>query len=179
MLTVIPGLVADNILELAEVGLTQRDAERHLRQSCGRLATTLAMHFRAPVVTDGPTLPSLSGPVASIEGLLDIEESIWAPKYGLKGVVDATVLARPWAVGPGQQLQGFGLAAVEFKSGKAYFSHAAQVGLYGLLLESRYGTNPVGGLLWYSSRDAMEPVLLNPIDIAGAVSIHSGILKQK
>jgi hypothetical protein len=43
-----------------------------------------------------------------------------------------------------------------------------QVALYGLLLESRYGVEPLDGLLWYSSSDDMESTYLKVQDIAGA-----------
>lgn len=46
---------------------------------------------------------------------------------------------------------------------------AVQVALYGLLLEARYGVDPLDGLLWYSSDEAMERKTLKPQDIAGAL----------
>lgn len=170
MLQQIPVLVTASITELAEAGLSHREAERTLREATGRLSRTMATHFRS-----GGEAGS-KAPV-SLEGLVDIEESIWAPQFGIKGVVDATMLVRyppthpsagTSAVASGESQ--LGLAAVEFKSGKRYHSHAAQVALYGLLLRARYGVAPLNGLLWYSSSDDMEPAKLKPQDIAGAAS---------
>ena len=52
--------------------------------------------------------------------MTDIEESVWAPKYGIKGNVDASLTvafeAAPAAV----------LAPFEFKTGKPHHSHRAQ-----------------------------------------------------
>ena len=70
----------------------------------------------------------------------DIEESVWAPKYGIKGNIDATLMV---AFGtdpqqqrqqqnvhtPGQQQQPAVLAPFEFKTGKPHHSHRAQVTL--------------------------------------------------
>ncbi len=74
---------------------------------------------------------------------MDIEESIWAPKYGLKGNVDATLMvaraAPPSAGAQPRGVQQFGqqpaaaaalqtaLAPFEFKTGRPHMSHRAQV----------------------------------------------------
>jgi hypothetical protein len=39
--------------------------------------------------------------------------------------------------------------------------------LYGLLLKSRYGSQPDTGLLWYASQDDLHPVALSMRDVAG------------
>ena len=41
-----------------------------------------------------------------IDHIADIEESIWAPRYGLKGIVDATVTARFQPVCPASAVKG-------------------------------------------------------------------------
>lgn len=173
MMDRIPKLVADSVMQLTEVSLTQREAERELRQAAGKLSRTLATHFRANTLPLGNVTPGT--PKASIEGVLDIEESIWAPRFGLKGVVDATTVSHVINQHKGGgEVAGtglsstFGLAALEFKSGKVYHSHAAQLGLYSLLLQSRYGTDPVSGLLWYSRIENMDTVSLRQNDVAGA-----------
>lgn len=174
MIEFIPKLVADSVMQLTEVGLTQREAENELRLASGQLARTLASHFRQAPVRQGHA--NAEAPQASIEGVLDIEESIWAPRFGLKGVIDATIVShvRGKANGRGHNRDGdpvrFGLAALEFKSGKVYHSHAAQLGLYSLLLQSRYGTDPVSGLLWYSRVENMDTVSLRSNDVAGATA---------
>lgn len=69
----------------------------------------------------------------------DIEESVWAPKYGIKGNIDATLMVA-FEAGPQQQqhrqrVQTLGqqpqlsavLAPFEFKTGKPHMSHRAQV----------------------------------------------------
>lgn len=71
-----------------------------------------------------------------MEKALDFEESIWSPKYGLKGILDATVLLN---INEGSSIQKQ-LSVIEIKSGKAYMvAHDAQTKLYSLLLSDRYG----------------------------------------
>jgi DNA replication factor Dna2 len=135
MLARIPALLEASAMELAEAGVSQREAATALRDVAPRLAGTVATHFRG--AGRGERGGATSAAPVSLEGLLDIEECVWAPKYGIKGVIDATMLARypPEAAGGAghgqrsQQAERLGLVPVEFKSGKRYHSHAAQVRL--------------------------------------------------
>ena len=73
----------------------------------------------------------------SINKLLDVEEHIWSPMYGLKGNIDATVQILM------QDENGEKTLTVPFevKTGKnsSSASHRAQTALYTLLLSDRYG----------------------------------------
>ena len=76
----------------------------------------------------------------SINKLLEVEEHIWAPTFGLKGNVDATVQICL------EEEEGQRTLTVPFelKTGKhSNAAHKAQTALYSLLLSDRYGT-PVG-----------------------------------
>jgi len=74
----------------------------------------------------------------SINKLLDVEEHVWSPMYGLKGNIDATVQVTM------QDETGERTLTVPFevKTGKnsTSASHRAQTALYTLLLSDRYGT---------------------------------------
>lgn len=72
----------------------------------------------------------------SINKLLDIEEKIWSPVYGLKGMVDATVQV---AMKDGKNNRTL-TVPFELKTGKfPNAAHKAQTALYTLLLSDRYG----------------------------------------
>ena len=75
----------------------------------------------------------------SITKLLDVEEHVWSPTYGLKGNIDATVQAIM------QDEEGERALTVPFevKTGRntSSTSHRAQTALYTLLLSDRYGNN--------------------------------------
>jgi hypothetical protein len=126
MLSSVGPLVAANALALAEAGLSQREAERTLREVAGRLAATIASHFRGRGEHGAP---------ATLEGIVDIEESVWSPKYGIKGVIDVTAVARFFRGADGVCCHSgnddgvLGVTSVEFKSGKRYYTHAAQVSI--------------------------------------------------
>lgn len=72
----------------------------------------------------------------SVNKLLEVEEKIWSPRYGLKGNIDATVQV---AV---QDSHGERTLTVplELKTGKnSTAAHKAQTALYTLLCSDRYG----------------------------------------
>ncbi|KAL0464309.1 UNVERIFIED_CONTAM: DNA replication ATP-dependent helicase/nuclease JHS1 [Sesamum latifolium] len=62
--------------------------------------------------------------------VIDIEEMAWAPKYGLKGMIDASV--------------------------RTAMEHSAQVMLYTLLMSERYMMNIKYGLLYYLQTDQTQ-----------------------
>lgn len=69
--------------------------------------------------------------------LLDVEEHVWSPKYGLKGNIDATVQV----VMQDQEGERTLTVPFEIKTGRnnSNISHQAQTALYTLLLSDRYG----------------------------------------
>ncbi|KAI5800105.1 DNA replication factor Dna2-domain-containing protein [Geopyxis carbonaria] len=95
------------------------------------------------IVTDG----SQSSSVVAISKLLDIEEHVWSPLYGLKGNIDATVQA---TLVEGSKQKIF-TVPLELKTGRNASSipHRAQTMLYTLLLSDRYDIAVTSGLLYY------------------------------
>lgn len=81
----------------------------------------------------------------SVNKLLDVEEHVWSPTYGLKGNIDATVEVRM------NDENGDRTLAVPFevKTGRntSNSSHRAQTALYTLLMADRYGEPSVGIIL--------------------------------
>jgi len=72
----------------------------------------------------------------SVSKLLDVEEHVWSPMYGLKGNIDATVEVVM------EDDEGRRVLTVPFevKAGKHQnAAHRAQTALYTLLLSDRYG----------------------------------------
>ncbi|BCR82867.1 bifunctional ATP-dependent DNA helicase/ssDNA endodeoxyribonuclease DNA2 [Aspergillus chevalieri] len=83
----------------------------------------------------------------SINKLLEVEEHIWSPMYGLKGNVDATVQI---ACNDGEGDKNL-VIPLELKTGNRDTNHAhrAQTALYTLLLSDRYDVDVNFGLLYY------------------------------
>ena len=79
--------------------------------------------------------------ILSISKLLDVEEHVWSPMYGLKGNIDATVEA----VMKDKDEEKTLVVPFELKTGRNDYntSHLAQTALYTLLLSDRYGEAPI------------------------------------
>lgn len=72
-----------------------------------------------------------------VNKLLEVEEHVWAPAYGLKGNIDATVQVQLQEGDDTRTLT----VPFELKTGKhSSAAHKAQTSLYTLLLANRYGT---------------------------------------
>ena len=80
----------------------------------------------------------------SINKLLEVEEHIWSPMYGLKGNVDATVQV---ACHDGESDKNL-VVPLELKTGNrdTNQAHRAQTALYILLLSDRYGKRAPTGV---------------------------------
>ena len=71
-----------------------------------------------------------------INKLLEVEEHVWSPAYGLKGNIDATVQIQLKQ----DDCQKTLTVPFELKTGKhSSAAHKAQTSLYSLLLSDRYG----------------------------------------
>ncbi|MCJ1383093.1 Tripartite DNA replication factor [Xylographa soralifera] len=83
----------------------------------------------------------------SINKLLDVEEHVWSPMYGLKGNVDATVQV---VMKDGKEERTL-TVPFEVKTGKnnTNAAHKAQTALYTLLLSDRYDVHIAYGILYY------------------------------
>ncbi|KAI2082332.1 DNA replication endonuclease-helicase Dna2 [Ophidiomyces ophidiicola] len=82
-----------------------------------------------------------------INKLLEVEEHVWSPMYGLKGNIDATVQA---VLQEGTEQKTL-TVPLELKTGRnnTNEAHRAQTALYTLLLSDRYDIDVSFGVLYY------------------------------
>ncbi|CAK7230146.1 DNA replication endonuclease-helicase Dna2 [Sporothrix eucalyptigena] len=87
-----------------------------------------------------------------VSKLLDVEEHVWSPMYGLKGNIDATVQV---TMNVGKDSKTL-TVPLELKTGRhASSTHQAQTVLYNLLLSDRYDIEIVYGILYYMENSQM------------------------
>ncbi|BFG21385.1 hypothetical protein CerSpe_076590 [Prunus speciosa] len=103
--------------------------------------------------------------------VIDIEEMAWAPKYGLKGMIDASVRVK---VESNKNESHEMVMPLEFKSGKipngqSSMEHTAQVTLYTLLMSDRYQKHIDTGLLCYLQSDQTQGVAVRRSDLVGII----------
>lgn len=82
----------------------------------------------------------------SVAEILDVEESVWSPMFGIKGIADVTIKANL----DGENGISQYLLPMEIKTGQPHFSHQAQAALYSLLFKDRYNIDISSFLLVYS-----------------------------
>ncbi|OTA00856.1 hypothetical protein A9Z42_0011550 [Trichoderma parareesei] len=122
-------------------------AKEHLQSKM----TELSYWARSFVATQPQTDAIVEGrngdkATIAVRKLLDVEEHVWSPMYGLKGNIDATVEV---AMTDGKQTQVL-TVPFEVKTGKhANSNHMAQTALYTLLLSDRYDIDIAYGILYY------------------------------
>lgn len=170
-------IVGENTESLLDAGMTAEEALEYLTAAIPPVLRWMTRYLR-----DAPAPGSLLSAgydstsqlecrrAMSVSGVVDIEEAVWAPKYGIKGMIDATVQltlmtpGQPGAMvtqtnaGPSGGKEERVVAPLEIKTGKPHGSHRAQVLLYLLLLEERYGQRMDWGVLWLTGQ--ADPTLI-------------------
>ncbi|XP_024988760.1 DNA replication ATP-dependent helicase/nuclease DNA2 [Cynara cardunculus var. scolymus] len=178
-------LLQKNYESLYACGVYEGDIHKTMIDAIPRLLNWILL-FRD---SQGPMTPSVDfGSVdghkkVNISEIIDIEEMAWAPKYGLKGVIDASVHVKVTSKANGTN--DF-IMPLEFKTGKATngqaaMEHSAQVMLYTLLMSERYKKNIDYGLLYYLHTDQTQGIAVRRSDLVGLImrrnELASDILK--
>jgi DNA replication ATP-dependent helicase Dna2 len=89
---------------------------------------------------------------------------VWSPKYGLKGMIDASVQVR---LGHSNTIMPLELKTGKGTTGQAALEHRAQVILYTLLMSDRYMQDVGAGLLFYLHTNQTQGVGVRHADLAG------------
>ncbi|KAI8382329.1 DNA replication factor Dna2-domain-containing protein, partial [Blakeslea trispora] len=93
--------------------------------------------------------------------VLDIEEHLWSPTFGLKGMIDASVQLK---LSPSNKVL---TVPFELKTGKTsrFLTNRAQTLLYTLLMSDRYDIDIKAGVLYYSKTNSLYlvPALQNDL----------------
>ena len=138
LLSTIDALLPSKFETILEINSTCDEVKEHMTSKLSELQAWAKLFVRATPIADA-IVQHRNGPqsIMSISKLLDVEEHVWSPMYGLKGNIDATVQVTM------QDEQGERTLTVPFevKTGKntSNSAHSVQTALYNLLLSNRYG----------------------------------------
>ncbi|XP_022637202.1 DNA replication ATP-dependent helicase/nuclease DNA2 isoform X2 [Vigna radiata var. radiata] len=162
-----------NIESLYACGVNENDIRKTMRDAIPRLLSWI-MRFKNMEERKEPNVKFGfdNGPKnVGISEVIDIEEMVWAPKYGLKGMIDASVRVKIQSQRDEQEEK---IMPVEFKTGKTPNSqssveHSAQVILYTLLMSERYQTTVDSGLLYYLQSDQTQGIVVQRSDLTGLI----------
>ncbi|GAW26358.1 putative DNA replication ATP-dependent helicase dna2 [Rosellinia necatrix] len=145
---VICNITAKHTEDLYTIKVPMNDARDHLRSKMPELGVW-AKAFVSAFPKPAAIVQGRNGDRAtmSVTKLLDVEEHVWSPMYGMKGNIDATVQV---TMKEGTQRRTL-TVPFEVKTGKnATPNHMAQTALYNLLLSDRYDIEIAYGILYYT-----------------------------
>ncbi|KAF8634708.1 hypothetical protein AX15_000763 [Amanita polypyramis BW_CC] len=181
-------VLSNGLMDLIRINTTIEEAHRELRERSKGLhafaAKYLSQTLRPEAILTNTRDAVADAPfLLAIADVLDIEEDIWSPTYGLRGKLDATVFAHtakaplpsnPFNPGAAPRPNFFNATPApvkvqllnscptpfEIKTGRpnAGIEHRAQTMLYTLLAEERYGSDVPAGLLYYTQSEEVVRV---------------------
>ncbi|XP_043718430.1 DNA replication ATP-dependent helicase/nuclease JHS1 isoform X4 [Telopea speciosissima] len=171
-----------NVESLYACGVKEKDMLIILIEAIPRIMNWL-ISFRHSEKTGLPTVAFGSNggeKKVTISEIIDIEEMAWAPRYGLKGMIDASVRVKIDSETSGAEEK---IMPLEFKTGKgttgqSAMEHCAQVILYTLLMSERYLEHIDSGLLYYLHTDQTQGVLVRRSDLVGLIMRRNELTKD-
>ncbi|KAF7299539.1 DNA replication helicase [Mycena chlorophos] len=172
-------VVGQHISDIAKISLSVEDARREIHLRAKGLKAFSGKYLGDAPKPAGRLEDPRSGPTQAahlaISQLLDIEEDIWSPMWGLKGKMDATVLAVISESSAAKPVITSGPKPFEIKTGRpgAGLEHRAQTMLYTLLTQERYGAEVNSGLLFYTQSEEVVRVPATRRDIKGLIGIRN------
>ncbi|KAG4151556.1 hypothetical protein ERO13_D04G072675v2 [Gossypium hirsutum] len=162
-----------NMESLYACGVNENEIYKTLTEAIPKLVNWIAL-FKDTQEPQVPTVDFGSDNGAKkvkVLEVIDIEELAWAPKYGLKGMIDVSVRVK---VDSGGKEGDEKIMPLEFKTGKmangqASAEHCAQVILYSLLMSERYLKHIDSGLLYYLQSDQTQGIVVRRSDLVGLI----------
>ncbi|KAI5956729.1 dna2 [Candida jiufengensis] len=106
-----------------------------------------------------------------VQDILDIEEEIRSPVFGLKGKIDATIIAAL----KNQKIRGNYLFPMEIKTGKEYINHSAQASLYALLFKDRYDMDINSFILVYTKEEITKKCNIRISDVRSLINLRNRV----
>ncbi|KAK6234466.1 hypothetical protein QUC31_006872 [Theobroma cacao] len=162
-----------NMEGLYACGVNENEIYKTLTEAIPKLVNWIVL-FKD---SEDPKVPTVdfgsdNGPKkVNIFEVIDIEEMAWAPKYGLKGMIDVSVRVK---IESGGKEDNEKIMPLEFKTGKmpkgqSSMEHCAQVILYTLLMSERYLKCIDSGLLYYLQSDQTQGIVVRRSDLVGLI----------
>ncbi|KAI7740314.1 hypothetical protein M8C21_005294 [Ambrosia artemisiifolia] len=165
-------LLQKNYESLFACGVYEGDIHRTMLEAIPRLLKWILLFRDSKSPSSCVDFGSNDGvKKVKVSEVIDIEEMAWAPKFGLKGVIDASMHVK--VASKANQTTDY-IMPLEFKTGKATngqaaIEHSAQVMLYTLLMSERYKKNIDYGLLYYLHTDQTQGIAVRRSDLVGLI----------
>jgi DNA replication ATP-dependent helicase Dna2 len=144
---IIEDIATKHVEELYTIKIQVEDAIEYLISKMGELQSWAELFVSSQPKPEAVVHDRHSKKASMcVSKLLDVEEHVWSPMYGLKGNIDATVQV---TMQDGNERRTL-TVPFEVKTGKnPSASHRAQTALYNLLISDRYDMEVAFGILYY------------------------------
>ncbi|KAG5419660.1 dna2 [Candida metapsilosis] len=107
----------------------------------------------------------------AVDDILDTEEEIRSPVFGLKGMIDATIIASLRK----KDINGKYLLPMEIKTGREHVSHSAQASLYALLFKDRYDMDIDSFVLVYTKEGVTKRCQIRVSDLRSLINLRNRV----
>lgn len=168
----------ENIIEKElEVNILDIFAARKSKQDIKEIIEEHFLYIREWIdeyMGNGCKHPPLGGyrpkPEYKATNILDIEENIMSPIFGIRGLIDVVIEAQ---LKDGRKI----VVPLEIKTGREYSSNRAQASLYTLLVKQKYNVNSFYASLAYTKIHQCYLVSVSRNDYIGLVNIRNQLSK--
>ncbi|KAJ9680403.1 hypothetical protein PVL29_019664 [Vitis rotundifolia] len=175
-------VVQKNLESLYACGVNEDDMYKTLIEATPRILNWIVL-FKNSQEYRGATVDFGSDDGlkrVNVSEVIDIEEMAWAPKYGLKGMIDASLRVK--FESNTKEVNEI-IMPLEFKTGKgtkgqSAMEHTAQVILYTLLMSERYLKPIDSGLLYYLNTDHTQGIAVKRSDLVGLIMRRNELAKD-
>jgi DNA replication ATP-dependent helicase Dna2 len=165
----------DYYLSIFSIGEEVIKVKEEILKHLPYLETWFNKYYRKPHSINNyiPTNKHNESIMFSANKALDIEENIWSPMFGVKGMVDVTLEARL----ENKTTSGQFLLPMEIKTGREYITHLAQATLYSLLFKDRYDMDITSFLLVYTKEQLTKKCDISQTDLKALVNLRNKVTK--
>ncbi|CAH2351583.1 DNA replication ATP-dependent helicase/nuclease Dna2p [[Candida] railenensis] len=167
-----------HLLEIFSIGNELEKVRSELKAQFPYLKTWFDAYFKKPLSIKNsiPTNQRNQQALFSVNNVLDVEENIWSPMFGIKGMVDVTLEGSVKRSTNGAK-PGKYLIPMEIKSGREHLSHHAQSSLYALLFKDRYDIDVKSFLLLYTKEKLLKLNDISQSDLKSLINLRNRITK--
>ncbi|KAJ3256230.1 Tripartite DNA replication factor [Chytriomyces hyalinus] len=158
--------------DLWAIGETEESAKLHMMEMVPSIKDWGRKYYGKLINSSGTISVARSDTrektTACVSKVLDIEEHIWSPTWGIKGNIDASLEVK---IQTGNLRSSTAIMPFEIKTGKSTtaLNHRAQASLYTLMMQDRYDIDVSGSMLYYMKTGEMIHIPFNRNEARGLI----------
>lgn len=162
------------LLEILSIGLTKAQVKEQIMQHVPYVQEWCKLYVSEGSAEVKDFCQRMSHEKLSVREIVDVEENIWSPMFGLRGLIDVT-LETCFQILDGSRADVL-ITPMEIKTGaREQLEHRAQASLYTLLANDRYGVNTDSFLLVYSKLKETQRHKIGLTDLKHLLNLRNSV----